>query len=265
MAGHGFTLSGVGPPGVEDPLGIWDVVQDDVVSFGAGVSGTADSAPPAEPVWRIELPESPAESQAILAGRIRASKLVHQDLVRVDRDLTHLGRTGAVSFSASDPLLAQKTELLATVDAFQSPVSYSLFRREDKEKESEDQESQQQWLAFVEQVRQTVANYARIETALAGLDVGKTTVGWTGHFATTWGPAATIEMMHVHRQSVRLALDSRIALIRIVSIVAAGAAGLALKAAIPGGQVLLLPAVWRFVRDVQAELRRSWPKLKYLR
>ena len=154
--------------------------------------------------------------------------------------------------------------MLETLDAFQSPVSYGLFRRKDKEKEDEDQESHQQWLAFVERVQQTVAHYARIETALAGRDVGQTAVGWTGDFTTTWQPNVTLEMMRTHRQSVHLALDSRIALIRIVSVVATGAAGLAVKAAIPGGQVLLLPAVWKFVRDVLAELRQSWPKLQYL-
>jgi hypothetical protein len=71
-------------------------------------------------------------------------------------------------------------------------------------------------------------------------------------------------MMRTHRQSVHLALGARIALIRIVSVVATGAAGLAVKAAIPGGQVLLLPAIWKFVRDVLAELRQSWPKLAHL-
>jgi hypothetical protein len=65
-------------------------------------------------------------------------------------------------------------------------------------------------------------------------------------------------------QSVHLALRSRLALVRIVSVVATGAAGLAVKAAVPGGQLLLLPAVWKFVRDVLAELRQSWPDLKYL-
>jgi hypothetical protein len=259
MTEYGFTLSGVGLPGGEDPLGLWTVPQDDVVSFAAGAA-----APPEEPTWRIELPESPEEAQAILAGQIRASELANRDLASVNRDLTYIGRTEAVSFSTSDPLLAQKTELLGTLDAFQSPVSYGLFSRKDKKKESEDRESHQQWLAFVERVQRTVANYARIETALAGQDVGWTTVGWTGNFTTRWEPNVTREMMRTHRQSVHLALGARIALIRIVSVVATGAAGLAVKAVIPGGQVLLLPAIWKFVRDVLAELRQSWPKLEHL-
>ena len=256
MTQYGFTLSGVGLPEGEDPLGLWTVPPDDVVSFAVGAA-----APPEEPTWRIELPESLEQAQAILAGQIRASELANQDLANVNRDLTHIGRTEAVSFSTSDPLLAQKSELLGALDAFQSPTSYGLFSRKDKKKESEDQQAHQQWLAFVERVQRTVANYARIETALAGRDVGHTAVGWTGNFETTWKPNVTIGMMRTHRQSVHLALGSRIALIRIVSVVATGATGLAIKAAIPGGQVLLLPAIWKFVLDVLAELRQSWPKL----
>ncbi|MCP4540084.1 MAG: hypothetical protein GY832_23345 [Chloroflexi bacterium] len=259
MSEYGFTLSGVGLPEGEDPLGLWSVPPDDIVSFSAGAA-----VPPEEPTWRIELPESPEEAQAILAGQIQASELANKDLASVNRDLTHIGRTEAVSFSTADPLLAQKTELLGTLDAFQSPVSYGLFSRKDKKKESQDQESYQQWLAFVERVQRTVANYARIETAMAGQDVGWTAVGWTGNFTTTWEADVTRGMMRTHRQSVHLALGARIALIRIVSVVATGATGLAVKASIPGGQVLLLPAIWKFVRDVLAELRQSWPKLTHL-
>ena len=249
-----LTLSGVGLPGGEDPLGLWDIPEGDAVSFSAGAS-----APPEEPTWRIELPESLEEAQAILVNRIQASELARRDLGSVNRELADIGRAETVSFSASDPLLAQKTELLGTLDAFQSTVSYGLFRK-DKEKEVKSKESHRQWLAFIKRVQRMVANYAQIETALAGLNVGRTAVGWTGNFATTWEPNVTIEMMRVHRQSVHLALGSRIALIRLVSVVATGAAGLAVKAAIPGGQVLLLPAVWRFVRDVLAELRQSRPR-----
>ena len=109
-----------------------------------------------------------------------------------------------------------------------------------------------------------VSHYARVETALAGASIGRTTVDWTGDFVTTWEPVASGAAMRTHLQSVNLALGSRIALLRIVSVVATGAVGLAVKAAIPGGQVLLLPAVWRFVRDVLKELRQSWLQVQHL-
>ncbi len=265
MSEYSFVLSGVELPEGQDPLGLWSVPAGDMVSFSA-----ESAAPPGEPTWRIELPESTETTQAILASRTQAAELVHKDLAHIDQNLTHISRTEVVSFSPSDPLLAQKSELLETLDAFQSPVSaasatqYSLFSRKDKEKESEDQENYRQWVAFVERVQHIVANYARVETAQGGRELGRTAVSWTGNFETTWAANVTLQTMRTHRQSVHLALDSRIALIRIVSVVVTGAVGLAVKASVPGGQVLLLPAVWKFVRDVLVELRKSWPKLEYL-
>jgi hypothetical protein len=70
--------------------------------------------------------------------------------------------------------------------------------------------------------------------------------------------------MALHHQSVHLALGSRLALIRLLTIVGAGATKLALRLTIPGAQLLVLPAAWKFVRDVLEELRRSWPELEHL-
>jgi hypothetical protein len=190
---------------------------------------------------------------------MHALKLNRRDLMTTAQELDRLSVIRGVSFSALEELGAQKAALLETVDELRRPVSFGILPQRIK-----DPESYRQWQAFVEQVRQVVAHYARIETALAGSDVGLTSVRWTGDFATTWAPDITADTMKAHLMSVRLTLESRIALMRVVSIVATGAAGLAVKAAIPGGQLLLLPAIWKFVRDVLAELRQSWPKLRYL-
>jgi hypothetical protein len=253
MAGTGFSLSGVALPAGRDPLGLWDVPQEEV-SFGVG-----PSAPPV-PTWRIDLPAAPAEAEAAFARQAHNARLAARDLATVDLELNGLVAPGAVAFSTSDELAAHKSALLSAADELGTSVSYGLFRAE-----GEQVEDGRQWQAFVDQVRQVVAHYARIETALAGQDVGRTTVGWTGDLETRWEPNVSGEAMRTHLRSVHLALSSRIALIRIVSVVATGAAGLAIKAAVPGGQLLLLPAVWRFVRDALEELRQSWPQIQHLR
>ena len=254
MAGYGFALSGVTLPESEDPLGLWDVPQEETVSFSV-------PSAPTEPTWSVALPASEKEAQAILANQSRAVQLAQQDLENIDLELDRLGAPGLLSFSTADELAAYKSDLLTSVDGLSGSVSYGLFSAK-KEQGADDR---RQWQAFVDQVRQMIATYARIETALAGQDVGWTTVGWTGDFTTQWEPDVTGGAMRTHLQSVHLALSSRIALVRIASVVATGAAGLAIKAAVPGGQVLLLPAVWRFVRDVLKELRRSWPQIQHLR
>jgi hypothetical protein len=60
--------------------------------------------------------------------------------------------------------------------------------------------------------------------------------------------------MALHLDAVKLAIASRLSLVQLVIVVATGALELALKASVPGGQVLLLPAVYRYVKDVLAEL-----------
>ena len=244
MATPSFTLSNVMLPGGKDPLGIWDALQTSAVSFSA--KSTASS----EPTWHIELPESTADAQGLLTDKAQAIELVHQDLAHVDRELARLSPT-VPSFGPADEFSEQKNELLVAVDELREPVSFGL------PKGVQDQESYHQWMTLVEQVRQMIAHYARIETSIAGTNVGVTTVGWTGDFTTTWKFQATAEAMTMHLQSVHTVLGSRVALIRLVSVIATGAAGLAVKAAIPGGQVLLLPAAWKFVRDVLTELRQE--------
>jgi hypothetical protein len=256
MADYGFTLSGMELPGGQDPLGLWEVREAPAISFGA-----EGAAAPEEPFWRVQLPASPQEAVAILEAQARLQTAGRQDLAHAGQEIVQLSRPESASFSPTEPLAAQKNALLAATDRLQeSAVSYSIFQRTDPE----EQEATRQWNTFVAEVRRMVAHYACIQTDIAGSDVGLTTVSWTGDFVTHWAPGVPDPSMQLHLRSVHLALESRIALIRIVSVVATGAAGLAVKAAVPGGQVLLLPAAWRFVRDVLQELRRSWPQLQNL-
>ena len=276
-----FSVSGLTLPEGQDPLGLWQAperpARDEAVAFSVGEAKAP--AETEEPTWRISLPDSPAAAQAILQRQSRAMQLAQQDLQRVDCQLTVFDpqeEEMGVSFSVADELSAPKSDLLQSVARYQPApetevVAYGLFRRKKAEEEEaevkaalapEDRQTMAQWHAFVEQVRRTVGHYAHVETEMGAVMVGSTAVGWTGDFATTWAADVAPAEMRVHIQSVHLA--SRIALMRIISVVTTGAAGLALKAAVPGGQVLLLPATWRFVRDVLEELRRSWPQLKHL-
>jgi hypothetical protein len=256
MSQGSFTLSGVQFPQGDDPLGLW-VVPQASVSYGLELHAPEM---PAQPTWRIQLPAQPAEAQALLAGQMRATERAQCDLAYASRELDRLDPGDAtLSFSASDELFVHKQALLAAVNELRAPqeVSYGLPGLPE---EIRDQEAYRQWNALLEQIRQVLAHYARIETALAGADVGLTTVSWTGNFNTTWKPNVTAYARQTHLQAVQVALNSRIALLRLISAVTSGAVGLAIKTTGSGG-VLLLPAVWKFVRDVLKELRQSWPQI----
>jgi hypothetical protein len=137
-----------------------------------------------------------------------------------------------------------------------TPVSYGLFDPKQQEEQQSDLEATSQWRKFLEQVREMMANYARVETAIAGTPFGSTAVSWTGDFRTIWTPAVTPDDMNLHRRNVVVTLQWRLGMLRFVGVVGAGAANVAVRLGVPGGQLLALPAVWNFVKDVLKEWRK---------
>jgi hypothetical protein len=257
MAEYNFALSGVTLPGTEDLFGIWTVPTPAEVSFDMQAAEAPD-----EPTWRIQLPAPLADAQAILNAQSQTLQRSESDLFSAERRLAQLGLSyeageAGVAFAA---LPAPEADLLATLSRIESPISFEVSGA----KERAQQETSSQWRVFVEQVRHMVSHYARVETEVGGTLVGYTAVGWTGDFDTVWEADVAADSMGLHHQSVQLALGSRLALIRLLTIVGAGATKLALRLTIPGAQLLVLPAAWKFVRDVLEELRRSWPELQHL-
>ncbi|MBN1874760.1 MAG: hypothetical protein JXA33_11065 [Anaerolineae bacterium] len=256
MSTYGLTLSGVTLPGEQDPLGICAV---EPPAFAA--DGRVEV-----PTWRIDLPSSPEAAQAILAQTTRLLQQREDNLDVIRRELDSFSLEGdGVSFSVATGVparfAAQKDALRSTLGVYsveEEMASYGLkdlFKKKEARPEtlSQDDEDYNQWTSFVQQVEQMVTHYARVETAIAGYNlIGLTRVGWTGNFHTTWKSSAPSAFRKIHLQSVNVALASRIALMHVVAVVVGGAAGLATKATAlpPGGQVLLLPSAWRFVRDV---------------
>jgi hypothetical protein len=257
MAEYNFALSGVTLPGAKDLFGIWTVPAPAEVSFDIEAVEVRD-----EPAWRIQLPAALADAQAILDAQSQTLQRSESDLFSAERRLAQLGLSyeaedAGVAFAA---LPAPEAELLATLSSIEAPISFEAPGPEEKAR----QETSSQWRVFVEQVRRMVSHYARVETEVGGTFVGHTAVGWTGDFDTVWEASVSADSMGLHLQSVHLALGSRLALVRLLTIVGTGATKLALRLTVPGAQLLVLPAAWKFVRDVLEELRRSWPELQHL-
>lgn len=236
-----FALTGATLTGLDDLFGVWDVPPAAAVQFGAR----------AEPAWRVELPDSRPEAWAFLEQKRRALKRGEAHLAEAERRLSRVAAGGeGVSFAVGGP----EAELQRALLAMEEPAAYAPDWRVDADR----RKLFQRWRAFLDEVRAFVSRYAQVETEMAGALIGRTTVGWTGDFEVLLGPGATEEEMALHRESVRLALQSRIALIRLLTVVGTGAAKLALRLTVPGAQLLVLPAAWKFVRDVLHELR-EWP------
>lgn len=109
---------------------------------------------------------------------------------------------------------------------------------------------------FVQRVREFVSDFASIETAQSGVEIAKTKVGWTGDVQTLWRDGITPAQVELHRLNVRVALARRGMLMRLMVVISTSAAKIALRLATPGAQLLALPAIFQFIKDVVAEVRK---------
>ena len=250
MPDYGFSLHGVNLANTNDLLGVW--------SIPAPATSFDVNAPiePTDPTWRVELPASIDEARSIIAQQQASLQRSEAALLEAEQRLSQLNPRieGVASFAIErEP----EAELLAAMNQLTAPISFAAPSAESQQAV----ESSNQWQNFLDQVRDVLAHYARVETAVAGAAIGSTTVDWTGDFETIWLPNSVPESMTLHYHSVHLALASRLALMHMVGIVGTGAIGLAAKFSMPGGQLLVLPAAWKFVQDVLKE----WKNLKAVR
>ena len=267
MSDNPFQLSGFSFPGGEaDPFGLWEVTPaSDSVSFSAG-----GAAQPQEPLYRVAF-ASPEAGLRALQFRERELDGQQAALARLEQRLSQIAQSGeGVSFStgtAAAPgevgpeFVSPELELDAAIQRMTEPASYGLLDRWKKKEQEDDLEAAGQWRGFLDQVRDKVMNYARVQTEIANHPIGWTAVDWTGDFRTVWTPTVTVAEMALHFRNITGTLQHRLGTLRFVGVVGAGAANIAVKLAVPGGQLLALPAVWKYVKDVLAE----WRKLQALK
>jgi len=262
MTDSPFQLSGFVFPGVnEDPFGLWDVVPTaSGISFVPGEAAATET-----PVHRSNF-TSLGEGAALLATQQCALQDQEAMLMQIEQRLVKISQSGdgvsfAVPLNQPPEFVIPEQSLQDALQRLTAPVSYGLFDHKQQAEQEADLEATSQWRQFLDQVREMIANYARVETALAGVPIGRTAVGWTGDFRTIWTPVVTGADMQVHRHNVDLMLQWRLGTLRMVGVVGAGAANIAVKLGVPGGQLLAIPAVWNFVKDVLKE----WRKLQALK
>ena len=247
-------LEGAAALPADDLLGIWELNASQTTAFAAVAEDAAATSSPAgavEPglIWRVELPASRGEAKSELEARLAAARVRQAYLEAAEKRLSDLQMGLGYSAQIADA----ESALLAEVMALRgSAVAYgagdagaiSLLHL------------YEQCEALVARFRRLVQHYARVETSVGGQPVALTIVDWSGDHSVTWQDGIGPLDMALHMDSVRLVLATRQAWLRLISVVASGALSLSVKASVPGGQFLLFPAVYRFVRDVLAELEQ---------
>lgn len=253
--------AGMAGPGL-DIIDLWStrVPMAEAVAIDAGpAADTASSL-----AWRLDLPAD----RKLARDRLALAEL---SLPGLERALAETGprlqrlaapvMPGGVSFDAvsGTELPAAERELLQALrrsDGDATSASFGLF--EQSQLPSWD-EANAEVERLIEQARRFLTHYAWVETALAGRLIGQTAVTWTGDLRTVWPAPANAEEQQMHERSLRLALASRAATVRMVAVITTGAVTIIPLLATPGSAVLALSALWKFVRRVRAELERPKP------
>jgi hypothetical protein len=111
-----------------------------------------------------------------------------------------------------------------------------------------------QFQAAAGRLLHSISHLAWVETSQAGQLLGRTSVGWAGDMQTFYAEPLLPEQIELHRHSLQAALASRHALIRLFTATVAAASRLSLLLATPGGALLSLPAVWKYVNQLLSEV-----------
>lgn len=246
MVAPAFTFSGMSLPEDRDPLGVWELDVPRAAAFAA-------RTPTEDLVWRADLPAARSAAREVLQAGLARIAVREQQLNVAAQRLRYFDPVPAYREGARDPeaaLLAATMALRSPAVALGARASEAPALETSPEAQAAYRDSIIQCETLLAQFRQLIQKIARMETRVGNRLVARSIVDWTGDVQTTWLAELTPADMQDHLDTVRLALASRCALLRLLVIVTSGALGLAIKAQVPGGQFLLLPAVYQYVCDV---------------
>lgn len=231
-------------------LGAWQTDPAPVeLAFGVGDSDDSESAA----VWRADLPRNLDVADAELARREASLRAAQGALDEAARQVARLaGRTGlnevaGISFGSCAPGANEAGNdlqgMLLEAGFFEPAFSFGLI----DEAQKSGLDAVPQIARFFETVQGMVVRLARVETYQDSRCVGKTMIHPKGDLTTAWDAKSNPETQALHLRSLEQALASRAALIRTAVTLIQGAGTLAALAGSPGGAILALPVLWKYV------------------
>jgi hypothetical protein len=244
-------------------LGNWDIPPlpaREVISFAAPAPDLEQA-----PTWRINLPADPAQAIRQLDGAqayLQSSQDALDSLPDRIENLVNRSQAqtrGEISFAAG-PLPAAEAELLqllaasgrTAIQTGQPEVSFGLGQ----DLRAELGKATEGFQQFTQKISRLVAHFAWVETQVTGHLLARTVVGWTGDMNTLWEEYLQPQQVDLHRHNLLLATTSRAAMLRTFIVTTQGAARLSVLLASPGGALLALPAIWKYVNQILAELEK---------
>ena len=260
-----FQFSLPGGAAGEDVLGIWQAspVLAAASADGMAFATSAEVETPVDAVvWKVDLPSDPRQAASALRQQQAALQMAGLDLLAAQNRLQAFAATQqpgadqpAQAFGLEEAgFFGPEAELSEWLPSSRSGMSFGLGISLPHNW----QETAEEALDFFGKVRQMLANYAFVESSSGGSAIGRTEVSWLGDFETLWRSGLAEDQVKMHRNSVELALASRQAWIKMAMLVTQGAALFGLLSST--GNPLLIPAVYKFIRQVleqSREIRRT--------
>jgi hypothetical protein len=216
--------------------------------------------------WKLDLPKpySAAERELQdLENEIETTeKILDQIPIEIERAGNRRSKvsSGDLSFQ-SQQITDAEAELFALVNDLNPTEAGLSFDLSDQSRVNWQKAAQELEDSF-HRIKMILTRFAVVETRIQGEFIGQTVVGWSGRTDSSWQSPGSMDTYHLHKRSLQAALASRYLLLNMLVISAQSASRLAALLAIPGGAVLALPAVWKYVSRILNELEKYQTKTR---
>lgn len=247
-----YTIIGL-DQGLPPILGIWEPASLSFPSFSTLKASERPIYDTNEVVWSVTLPENPALAKETTQSRINALNVVRQAVSKSGETLqklpAHLVESSSFTPEYADTTnpearlgfnLAQMTGLTE-----ETGLSYSL--------PDALEQTAANYKVFIQQTLQLLKPTLRVETRVEGTLMAFTQAELDGNLKTVWLNEVTSMHTCLHLQNISFAMESRLALFQFLAQVVSGAAVIAARFSLPGGAIMALPSVWRYMQDVIKE------------
>jgi hypothetical protein len=247
-------------------IGPWTTAPPGLVAFDAG-QGHPES------VWRVDLARDDAASRAAFADGERSVARTHAALDDVPRRLDRaLGRALAALAHAQGPGPARhgpmplppphvpagppESELIAALAGGEAdrPLPADLLMAWSAGSPEDSAPQPGSLERALDRVADLARGRARIETQVEGALVAHSVMMLSGDTELWTAPGLSVASAGLHARSVAVAVRTRHAWARILALVVSSAGRIA-ALGLPAAGVSVLPAVWRFLRQVLREVR----------
>lgn len=248
-----------------DLLGIWQPTPIPSTELAFGLTDAPAEEADTDLVWSVSLPADTNLAQSALHQRYHELQLTKAANDQAQRQLTTLApqTSEQVSFGGLSPVETPEATTPADIRLWDT---LAYLRGEEEQSLSFGigpsdiaanwSQTVAEFQAFMKQVLQLMRPTLQVETNMGINLIAASQVGLTGDLTTNWYQTQSSANRSLHEQTLILSLQSRITILQLVGQISTGAAVLAVRFNLPGGQLMALPAAWRYLQDVSRQARK---------